>query len=237
MLIIDSGTLSWKIVYGMQYGCDPWEFTDPMMERGALLCIDSRESVRKNTYPWYKANRKALPEATKTLLYASIEWLKQAQQRYPSNCVKWSGWEADDLCAYHFQPGNFPESLGDIVMSTDKDLLQIPDVTLVDKDKLPWSFERVNKKQKRIQIHTAEQWLVFQLLQGDVADNIPRLSPSSDRHTGRAILASPEPLRATIATYPIEEVRQRLDVLLCPSPLLTGEDALAVALRRYGYVE
>lgn len=230
MLIIDSGTLSWKIVYGMQYGCDPWEFTDPMMERGALLCIDSRESVRKQKYPWYKANRKALPDATKTLLYASIEWLKQAQQRYPSGWVKWEGWEADDLCAYHHQPG-------DMVMSTDKDLLQIPDAILLDKDKLPWSFERVNKKQKRIQIHTAEQWLTFQLLQGDVADNIPRLSPSGDRHTGRAILASPEPLRATIAAYPEDEVRSRLDVLLCPSPLLTGEDALAVALRRYGYVD
>lgn len=208
-------------------GSEPWSRIDNLMESGAVLCLDSKTSIRKLNYPKYKANRKELPPETKKLLYAAINLSRLAKARYVlgKNVLYEEGLEADDLVGLYYKPG-------DGCCSGDKDYLQLPGLTMYNSNFDVWGFERLNK-QVRTNIDTHERCLVWQMMKGDVADNIPRLIPSGERKLLADLINSQFPLRAAIERVGYLSARDQLSLVLLPTPLHTGVDPVEYAVARY----
>lgn len=223
--VIDLGTWSWRCAFAIMKGHETrWTETDKLCESGAILCSDSHASIRKQAYPWYKANRKNLPQVTMDIQKIAHEWDKQARARYSSCMRHEKGLEADDIVAMHYQPV-------DLVLSHDKDLLQLKDAWLINTKMERWDITR--QKCKTLKLTQGERWITYQLLHGDVADNIARTLFSRDRYTAPWVFEQSSPLRAALMLLPEKLARQSLDCLLIPTPLATGADSVEEALRRY----
>lgn len=226
-LFLDAGTVLWKAAFAQQNGNEPWSRIDSLIESGAKLCLDSRTSIRKLNYPNYKANRKTLAPATRVLLYAAIELSRESKKRYKlgEQVLYEEGLEADDLVALYYKPG-------DRCVSGDKDYLQLPGLTMYDSKFDVWGFERLNK-QVRTNIDTHERCLVWQMMKGDVADNIPRLIPSGERRLLAELINGENPLKAALERVGYLAARDQLSLVLLPTPLHTGIDPVEYAIARY----
>jgi hypothetical protein len=225
MYLVDIGYLSWKIAANIQYGGSPTQLCDSIADN-AIFCCDSGTSLRQLTYPSYKSNRVALPEATQKLGALAYEWRTKARKRYDFRYK--DGLEADDLCAMWaaMEPNQ-------AILSGDKDYLQIiGDTLLVGADLLPWGIERMQKKTSH-QLAVGERFLAYQLLYGDTGDGIPRAIPSKDRTTAPYCFSQPSPLVAAIEMLPESMVVERLNLLMLPTPLITGSNPIDEVLRRY----
>jgi hypothetical protein len=205
-IVVDMGTWSWFVVAGVLHGNSRWGATDALCEQGSVLCMDSERSLRSEWLPSYKANRAELSPATQHMRRLAREWAKEATKRY-SCLVAERGLEADDLVALH-------ASDGDVIISLDKDLLTLPEWTwLVSASLVPWGIEREQRKTK-LPLAKGERWLTYQLLHGDVADNIPRLLFSKDRTTAKYVFSQEHPLLAAIDLLPEKRLKQSLACLL-----------------------
>lgn len=223
--IVDMGTWSWKQASAISYGASKWAATDRLAENGAKFCCDSRNGIRAAAYPSYKANRKSLPAATLNLAILARDWMREARKRY--DLIYMDGLEADDVCATISALDNNPK-----ILSTDKDYMQLPAAELYGADLLPWGIERIQKKTK-LPLRQGSVFLAYQLLYGDVSDGIPRALYSYDRTTGPYVFSCREPLIAAIEMLPEDVVRERLNLLMIPTPLFTGTDPIDEALHRY----
>ena len=227
-LLVDVGYLSWNVCYGMQFGRDEWRDTDLLIDRGCKLCMDSRRSLRSEKYNWYKSNRNHLPAQTLILRKKAHKWVNQARERYPFDILEEDGLEADDVIALHYKTGDW-------IMTMDKDLAQLPDAVFIDRKLEHWTIERLQNK-KKLKVNTPEHWLAYQLMFGDVADNIPRLLLSKDRETAKFIQAQEHPLDWLMGgILPEKRVWESLDCLIVPTPLYTGIDHYSFLANRYSF--
>jgi 5'-3' exonuclease len=133
------------------------------------FCWDNRESLRKQFYPAYKANRKRddLPEEVKDAFIQIEELRTNILPRLGlNNHHHQSGYEADDLIAVLCKlPGK------SIIVSSDNDLFQCLGPTV--------SIHNIGKKvlmnYKQFQVEfkvTPQQWIEVKALCGDSSDNI-----------------------------------------------------------------
>lgn len=228
-LFLDGGTVLWKAAFAQQNDVDPWPRLDDLIESGAVLCLDSKTNIRKVFAPYYKANRaqKTMDPATKALMYAAINLSRETVKRYKlgEQVLYHEGLEADDLVGLNYKPG-------DGCVSGDKDFLQLPGIKMFDSKFNPWGFERLNK-QVRTNIDTAERCLVWQMLKGDVADNIPRLVPSGERKLLSQLINGDDPLRAAVTRVGIPKAMEQLSLVCIPTPLHMGVDPIEYVYARY----
>ncbi|MHB1660738.1 MAG: DNA polymerase I, partial [bacterium] len=134
---------------------------------GACL-FDSRESLRKQSYEAYKANRKGMPED----LVSQVEYLTDISYLLGFETFRLNGYEADDLIAYIVD--NFADRLAITVciVSSDKDLKQLLSNRVFIYDALK---DRVITKaafEEEYGIKPDEYRYVLALM-GDASDNIP----------------------------------------------------------------
>lgn len=228
-LFLDAGTVLWKAAFAQQNGSDPWTRIDNLIEGGAVLCLDAKTNIRKAFQPTYKANRmhKKLEPATKELLYAAIALSRESKTRYKlgQQVLYEEGLEADDLIGLYYRPG-------DKCVSGDKDFLQLPGIQMMDFRFEPWGFERLNK-QVRTTIDTPERCLCWQMMKGDVADNIPRLIPSGERKLLSQLINGEDCLRAAVVRVGESSARDQLSLVVLPTPLYTGIDPIEYVYMRY----
>lgn len=132
-----------------------------------LICYDAQtpESIRKDIYPAYKANRVQVEavSAQEMVLRKVIELLGMAS-------VELVGYEADDLIASAVR--QHKDNYNCIVVTGDKDLLQLiqPGVTVLDTMKnIEYDQSAIDKKFGV----RAEQISDYLALVGDKVDNIP----------------------------------------------------------------
>ncbi len=218
-ILLDVGVWSWKAVASEHLYENPWEATDKMCEAGALFCFDSRTSLRKDKYPFYKAGRS--DKSNSPMREKAHEWCRKALARYDCRAIV-EGLEADDLLLYNIRPD-------DLTMTTDKDILQSTDAFLVGTDLVPWGIERMQRYTK-LPLKRGRTFIAYQLIKGDATDNIPSLLPKFDRKLAREIMNSADPLMAAIMLFPEKDVRRNLELLLMPTPLYTSRDPIDQAL-------
>lgn len=123
----------------------------------AFVCLSDRRNFRHAILPSYKGNRKpsARPIALDELRahYAENGW------EHPAMLIK--GLEADDVCG--ILAGTFQaQGYETVIVSADKDLLQIPGLVLSRKG-ISWRYSEVTQE-------SGDRHHLFQTLRGDPVD-------------------------------------------------------------------
>lgn len=134
-----------------------------------FLCLSDRTSFRKNILPSYKANRKGgdRPITLDALRSRVVEDGLGSFKVYLIEDL-----EADDVCgivATSFQA----EGYETVIVSPDKDLLQIPGMVLTPGKK-GVVFSEITKER-------GDRWHIYQMLVGDVVDNYKGCPGIGDR--------------------------------------------------------
>lgn len=223
---------------------NPYSFIEQINGPNVFIAMDSKINIRKNTFPWYKANRKELEHEFDSPQQAYLKLCRAGckacanekykdrvniildglYERYSNQILCTPGYEADDVIAENVMPN-------DTCYVNDKDYLTIPtrarlctlkhETMTVDRFKSRWSIKRGNSA------------LAFQLLMGDPTDNIPRRL-KRDKVSAERIFSSSNPLEAAIEYVGEEAAIESLSVLVLPTPLMSCEtDILDCVLRRY----
>lgn len=224
-LLIDTGSYAWRASYTTVF---TWDRTDKLVNKGAIFCMDSPISIRQEKISWYKDQRPGkdikYPEQGKHREMVR-KFIAAFKRRYTIDTwAEVEGAEADDVIGLLVKPG-------DTVMSLDKDMLTIPiDFDLIDTSNKQWSIERYWNKVK-VPIHRGRSFLAYQLMTGDTADNIPRLVHTKDRKTMPWVMEQENPLYWAIKLLPEDRVRESLNALMLPTPLLFDLDSISEAMK------
>lgn len=202
-----------------------WDWLEEFMKTDVVFAFDDERNVRMETYPWYKANRgAALPPVTQQLRKMAKKFQGQIEFFHPERCVRVDGAEGDDILGMLAL-----ENPGSILVSEDHDMLQLPDAALVNQHMVPWDVDRMWKYTK-LPLKRGRSFLAYQLMYGCHTDTVPRRLLTKDLYTGPWVMSQSDPLTAAMAMLPEQQVRDSLDCLLIPSPLLTGNDPIEQAL-------
>ncbi len=134
---------------------------------GACL-FDSRESLRKQSYEAYKANRKGMPED----LLSQVNSLTDISYLLGFETFRLNGYEADDLIACIVD--NFADdfSISICIVSSDKDLKQLLSDRVFIYDALKNKVITKSDFEKEHEIKPDKYRYVLALM-GDASDNIP----------------------------------------------------------------
>ena len=133
---------------------------------GACL-FDSKESLRKQSYEEYKANRKGMPED----LVTQVDYLTDISYLLGFETFKLNGYEADDLIARTVK--NFEGIDASIcIVSSDKDLKQLLSEKVIMYDALKNKIitKKIFEEENGIK---PEEYRYVLALMGDSSDNIP----------------------------------------------------------------
>ena len=163
MLNVDLGYLTFKLAFG---GFESWQH-----KHGANVSIAAvdNKSKRKELYPDYKKYRNVGKDDVIRMVW---DLRKQVENEKLLPLCSIEGLEADDLvaCWYIFNPN-------DDIVGVDKDFFQLPNVNHVLYHTKKWYEKRaaIEKLPDYVQQLAIENFALYQILLGDVADNIPRL--------------------------------------------------------------
>lgn len=163
MLNVDGGYLTFKLAFG---GFDTWQLKNG--EATSIFAMDNKPKRRK-LFSDYKKNRNAGKENIIKMVW-ELRKKVENDQRLPLCNIE--GLEADDIVAC-YQMFN-PECK---LVGVDKDFFQIPKMEKVYyHNLLPYTKAATIKKLPLfIQPLALKNFALYQILMGDVADNISRL--------------------------------------------------------------
>ncbi|NLN62813.1 MAG: DNA polymerase I [Myxococcales bacterium] len=167
-----------------------------MQPQHVVIAMDSRTpTFRKTLYPAYKANRPPVPEDLK----AQISLVTELVDAFDLAVLQCDGFEADDIIATATKAA-VARDMGVVIVSADKDLMQLVDDRVVMLDTLKkkvWDSDAI-----------AEKWGVppallgdLLALAGDSSDNIPGV-PRIGPKTAAPLLAQHGSLTALLAAAP-----------------------------------
>ncbi len=137
------------------------------IRHGACL-FDSHESLRKQSYEEYKANRKGMPED----LLSQVDYLTDISYLLGFSTFRLKGYEADDLIAYIVNNFSKKLSIPTCIVSSDKDLKQLLSDQVFIYDALKNKIITARGFEEEYGIKPDEYLYVLALM-GDVSDNIP----------------------------------------------------------------
>lgn len=163
MLNVDLGYLTFKLAFG---GFESWQH-----KHGAnvsIAAVDSK-SKRKELYPDYKKYRNVGKDDVIKMVW---DLRKQVETDKLLPLCSIEGLEADDLVAcWHLFNQN------DDIVGVDKDFFQLPSLQNVFYHNMKNynKLTAIEKLPDYVQELAIENFALYQILLGDVADNIPRL--------------------------------------------------------------
>ena len=141
-------------------------------------------SKRKKLYKGYKANRAKsklrMNRAYNEMMNAEEEqesmkrqyvWLADVLDHLPISFMMYDGCEADDVMAY-IATQVLKEDEQAVLMSTDKDFLQLVDDTTIIWSPTKKKIYNKNAVQEELGLHP-KNVLTYRVLDGDTSDNIP----------------------------------------------------------------
>ncbi len=150
-----------------------------------ILCLDCKNTWRKDFFPYYKANRKKNRDASlydwKEIFSQIDKIILEIKEIFPYKVVKVEGLEADDVIAILAKnaPSLTKENiLGEmehpcLVVSNDKDMVQLK--------KYKWVKIWAPRKQKMVEDGLDYSLILMEhILKGDTADGIPNILSESD---------------------------------------------------------
>ena len=163
MLNVDGGYLTFKMAFGsfeiwqMKYGSDV-----------SIFAVDNKPK-RKEIDPNYKLGRNKGKDNILEIVHALRNQIND-EKLLPLCSIE--GLEADDIvtCWYLFNRDQK-------IVGVDKDFFQLPNLEIIYYHNLkPYYFmETVEKLPDYVQSLALKNFALYQMLLGDVADNIPRL--------------------------------------------------------------
>lgn len=144
-----------------------------------VICADSRNSWRRELFPYYKSNRRKSREASE------LDWnelfrimsliLTELEENFPYKVIKIDACEADDIIgtvchAYGSQLGDGKEKI--LVLSGDKDYIQLQQYANVSQ------YNPV--LDKWVRNSDPDKYILEHVLKGDSGDGVPNvLSPDN----------------------------------------------------------
>ncbi|MFA7347679.1 MAG: DNA polymerase I [Desulfurivibrionaceae bacterium] len=163
-------------------------------------------NFRHGMYPAYKANRPAMPDD----LACQIPYIKEIVAAHNIACLERQGFEADDLiasAAKKLAAQGHPV----IVVSGDKDLLQLVSETITVWDPMRDVFMNPAAVQKKYNI-PVEHLLDFFALMGDSSDNVPGVAGIGPKTAEKLInqCGSLEGLYQNIETISQAKLKEKL---------------------------
>lgn len=164
MLNVDLGYLTFKLAFG---GYESWQYKNG--SQVAIAAVDNKPK-RKELYPQYKQYRNA-GEDKQAVVKMVWKLRKQVEQEKLLPLCSIEGLEADDLvaCWQLFNPDNK-------IVGVDKDFFQLPIEQVYYHTLKPYNvIDTIGKLPQFVQPIASRNFALYQILMGDVADNIPRL--------------------------------------------------------------
>jgi len=211
--IIDGGYLTWA--HGA-IGFKSWQTarTNYSRRAGALICLDSRRSFRKEFDPNYKSHRKDKREQ-RPKIHEKVMFFQEYIREDPTlRTWEVDGLEADDLIAILVGKFKLP------VTALDKDLLQIPTIQMNKIDNtevLVTNFALRQAKMIRPLVEQNSDVLFILTLLGDKSDDIPRLIPSRNLDLLVSLMRSPSPWEAALELFG-DRLLHNLYLAVLPGP-------------------
>ncbi len=157
--------LSYKRKFGDKYG-------------QMVFCTDDRKYWRKEFFPYYKANRKKMRDASKfdwNLIFTTLNKIRdEIADKFPYVVIRVEGAEADDIvatmCKYTQSHRLIQEGLDQVpepvmILSGDKDFLQL--------QKYPNVHQYSPILKKFLIEKEPQRYLLEHILTGDSGDGIP----------------------------------------------------------------
>lgn len=167
-----SSILSYKKKFGDKYG-------------EMIFCADDKKYWRRQVFPYYKANRKKMRDASQfdwNLIFNTLNKIRdEIREKFPYRVIQVEGAEADDIIGTMVRYTQSNELLGNsldpdpqpvLIISGDKDFVQL------QKFKNVSQFSPMQKK--FLTTDNPEKTLLEHILLGDSGDGVPNfLSPDS----------------------------------------------------------
>jgi DNA polymerase-1 len=170
-------------------------FIDKYKPTHMLICYDSQtgNSVRKNYYPEYKANRTAVNAVSE-----EEKILRRIFQMLNIHSLELDGYEADDMIATAV--ANLKTDMDIVIITGDKDMLQLiePGVRVLDTMKNVWYDEAEALKKFGVRANQISDYLA---IAGDASDNIPGVTGIGPKGAAKLLDAFPN----------VEEIYANLD--------------------------
>lgn len=163
MLNVDGGYLTFKMAFG---SFEAWQYN--YGEDVSIFAVDNK-SKRKDVDSNYKAGRNKGKEDIIEIVHSLRNQVNE-EKLLPLCSIE--GLEADDIVAcWHLFNAT------DKIVGVDKDFFQLPNLeTIYYHNMQPYYFmETVKKLPEYVQSLAISNFALYQMLLGDVADNIPRL--------------------------------------------------------------
>lgn len=227
LLVYDGGFISWA------YGSDKkrWVAFHSAAARIARgwVAIDSFATYRSQLMPSYKAHRAIKDKHPDVRMLVRQFVNDELKPNVPT--LQLDGFEADDIIAalHYFRNCR-------VVVGEDKDLLQLPGLTLTKLDLMGSRtiYDFVSKMPIKLQpyIRRPRDVLFALCIFGDTSDNIPRILPKRDYDTFNHLLKEPHPFTAASEEWG-PQVGINLWLTVLPSPfsfaeLATPDDLLCL---------
>lgn len=134
-----------------------------------VVAYDSpKPSFRKELYQDYKANREVPPED----LIPQFDQIKEYIDSYPIPSIQHDGFEADDIVATVAKHFSIQENFEVIIVSSDKDLMQLIDDKVCMYDSMKNKLIKEDQVIEKFGVKP-DQVLDLLSLAGDTSDNIP----------------------------------------------------------------
>ena len=191
-----------------------------------IICFDSKNNWRKDTFPEYKANRKkGRDESTHdwNMIFDIIGEVKENLKTYsPYRCIEIERCEADDIIGTICEKQMSPEPI--LIISPDRDFVQLQRYPNVKQ------FSNVQKKWVEPKEGSALDDLALKIIQGDSGDGVPNvLSDDTTLSEGRRqgvlsakkkqmLLEDPQALGTTVARQYIRN-KTMIDLTSTPDDL------------------
>ncbi len=200
---------------------NPYKILEDYLSDNTYFVFDGEGSYRKDSLSWYKAQRKELTVESQELRKRSIEILNGTKKRFPKNCIDLNKLEADDTIAIYLQDK-------DTVICNDKDYLTIKSTAKL----LTLNLEELTcaRFHSRLTLDRGNRALAFQLLYGDVVDNIPRLYYGPNQTVNEIFEKADNPLLECIKLLPLDRVKSSLAALTLPTPLYCNRNIIDFVL-------
>lgn len=160
-----SSILSYKKKFGDKYG-------------KLIFCADDKKYWRKDVFPYYKANRKKMREASKfdwNLIFTTLNKIRdEIREKFPYTVIQVEGAEADDVIATlvrYTQTNELssnsldPDPQDVLILSGDKDFVQLQKYSNVKQ------FSPMQKK--FLTTDDPQKTLLEHIISGDSGDGIP----------------------------------------------------------------
>lgn len=141
---------------------------DPVLSKCVAVIFDAgRETFRQTIYPEYKAHRPPPPED----LIPQFPLFREACRAFNLPVIERAGFEADDVIATYARQAK-EKGLEVVVISADKDLMQLVDDHLIMIDPLKNKKISYIEVEEKFGVHPSKV-IEVQALIGDSSDNVP----------------------------------------------------------------